>query len=188
MKKLILFLAFIFALLIWGCNREKVIESTPPEGVWEELIWIKDANGRDERITFHKMNEQQQDTLVYVSTKFRFVDANTVEVETRYGDGQAKLGNVGITDCLEDPVRKEYFKATYTTERDVFDKNKDKVSYINVIGGYTWSDYVSPPDPCSSTGSINRRYDYRYENEEKTLLRLGYHDETRWRILLLEKQ
>jgi len=199
MKKLLLFSLFAITALLWSCLREPVIDHTPPEGIWEELVWvpiIENGVTRFERKTFDEMTDGQRDTLVYIASRFEFVpnsDGNggTMFVEVRYGDGPPKPGSDSLHCFPGNPQRRDFFVAQYTLHEER-NSHRQIIKYLIANNSvFTGPDFgISPPNPlpCSSVGTFSRTYDYAYQNVEKTRLRLGFSHQDRWGIHFFVKQ
>jgi hypothetical protein len=189
MKKLFLFPLFATLIFVWACEKDPV-EATPPEGTWEELVWIPvAAQGggiRMVQMTFpeiEKLPKEQLDTLVFICKKVRFFNDEDMLVEVRYGDGWRDSDSLSCN--TGNTIRKDFFTAKYTIEPGA----KKDIRYIRADCKWTGPSFGnSEPLECSSKGEFRRDYDYSYENEEKTRLRMGYTIDGRWSIHTFAKQ
>lgn len=183
MTKKYLPFVLLFIALFCSCQSETKIESTPPTGVWEELIWVPvlEESGKVFLVekTFDEIPAEIKDTSVFMATRITFISADQLEMTIRYCSGK-RTPEKDSLDCYTGPVRIDYVRGTYSIKDGLNILGEDMRS-IHLSGAFVGE---STPDPsnCSSVGDFIRVYDFTYEDSEKKHLRMGYSDSTRVNI------
>jgi hypothetical protein len=185
MKKLILFSLVAIFVATTSCEKDPIIEATPPNGIWDEQIWIRIQEGDSvymDTLTWEDMLRAHDAGLVDLNTikfsvrQIKFIPNDeagltVMQITTYYGEADADLP-LGCRDTVNFPglnVRTEYLRIVYTIGPGA---SKD-ISKILVRDGsrYTNSDFYSSvplSNICSSIVlDIDRiSFEYSYEDCE----------------------
>jgi len=210
MKKLLLFSLVVALVITTSCEKEPIIEATPPTGTWSELILVpilqEDNSIEMEELTFDEMLQAHSEgkvdlnTFEFVIHKFEFIasdagpESGVLRVTVHYGDGQPVPSDCrsSVAPSLQ-ALRTEYFQINYTINFDIHEgtkfHEKEEINHIIGSGAFTGASFGSSlPGSCSSQGTINKTYDYSYLDEEKTRISMGNTASGSGNFHLLEKR
>jgi len=190
MKKSFLFLFIATLAIITACEKDPVIEATPPVGYWDELFWIPiletGATAPDmkqltwaEMVKAHTAGTVNLDTLKYVVQEIRFIHDTDVtgimRITIHYGDTRSVPNDCRAEEAPSlTAARTEYLEIRYT----ISEGTSQDIGIISAQSGrYTGRNFgaTEPASSCSPTGYINPAdfvYEFSYEDKDRKRMRL----------------
>jgi hypothetical protein len=186
MKKIILFLFIATLAIVSACNKEKSVPATPPNGYWEEMIYvpIKQANGdiRSEQMRWpemlaaHQANKIDLDTFRFAVRTVEFTpntsseQGGTMKVTIHHGDGR-KDSDGSALDC--GPQRAEFYQIVYKIDDSHGGKNVSSLVWNEGDARFTGSGFgATYPSECSGVGTIQGFYEFSYQDTNPKRMKL----------------